>query len=70
MNVLNWNCKGLGLTKWKKLSEILREHAIDVVGIQEKKKEEFIAHMLSTMASAIGGNDYHPSTQLAYPCGY
>lgn len=42
MNIISWNARDLGKSKGRRLvKEILIEHHIDIVSIQETKKKDF-----------------------------
>lgn len=52
--IISWNARGLGSsTKRRALKEILSSHHIDIVGIQETKKENFTNITLTALSSSI-----------------
>lgn len=54
MNVLNWNIRGLNAYRKKKiLIDVLRDNKIDIVAIQETKKDTFSNRFLRSYSSHI-----------------
>lgn len=54
VKILNWNAKGLGLlVKRRYLSDLIKDNHIDIVCIQETKKEEFSERMLRSLSTHV-----------------
>jgi mRNA deadenylase 3'-5' endonuclease subunit Ccr4 len=54
MNILNWNVRGLGKSKRRRLvKDMLLFYNIDIVSLQETKKEEFKNKTLKNLSSHI-----------------
>ena len=54
VKLLNWNIRGLGTSvKRRFLSDILKDNSIDIVGIQETKKEQFKSRTLHALSFYI-----------------
>ena len=52
MNFLNWNARGLNSYKKRQiLHDILVDHRIDILAIQETKKEQFTNRILRTIST-------------------
>lgn len=54
INIFNWNARGLGsATKRRALKDFISVHHIDIVGIQETKKELFHSRNLNALSPNI-----------------
>src|ERR1035438_663850 len=59
---LNWNARGLGSSvKRRYLSDIIRDNKIDIVCLQETKKEVFHERTLRSLSTSISQWVYKPS---------
>lgn len=74
MKILSWNIRGLGQPiKSSRLGEIIRDYGIDLVGLQETKKEDFEAVVLNKIDKNGDFNwEWVPSKGSAggIMCGY
>lgn len=47
MKILTWNIRGMGQScKCSRLADIIKDNDIDLVGIQETKKEDFVSDVI------------------------
>ena len=54
MNILTWNCRGLNASsKRHRLRDIIVANHIDIVTIQETKKENFTTRQLKSISSQL-----------------
>ena len=62
INILSWNARGLGLPhKRRTLRDYLLFHKIDIVGIQETKKDSFSSRILRNLSPHINSWLYKSS---------
>ena len=62
VKILSWNTRGLGLpNKRRALKDFLYYNHIDIVGIQETKKEHFHSRTLNALSHIISHWIYKPS---------
>jgi nitrate reductase NapE component len=62
MNILSWNIRGLGKPKRRRLiRDILYEHLIDLMSLQETKKEKYKDRMLRNLSLTINNWIFLPS---------
>ena len=62
MNILNWNIRGMNSPRKRlALADFLQKYQIDLVAIQETKKEEFSNRMLRSLSSRLDIWIYAPS---------
>lgn len=54
MNFLNWNVRGINSTKKRQiLADIVTNHHIDILALQETKKETFTDRILRTISKRL-----------------
>ena len=54
VNILSWNARGLGsANKRRALKDYIHNHHIDIVGLQETKKETIQPRLLNSLSSNI-----------------
>lgn len=54
MNILSWNCRGINYSsKRQRLRDIIVDNQIDIVAIQETKKENFTTRQLKTISNHL-----------------
>lgn len=62
MNILNWNCRGLNSTRTRHiLRDLISDNKIDIVAIQETKKDDFSHRCLKGISSRIDIWQWLPS---------
>lgn len=50
MKIISWNVKGLGgVEKCRKVKECVEKHKLDIVGLQETKKEVLTSRLLGSV---------------------
>lgn len=66
VNFLTWNARGLGkAVKRRLVSDYLKAHSIDIIGILETKKESFTSRMLNNLSSNMSQWFQRPSLGLS-----
>lgn len=56
MNIISWNVRGLGKPKRRRLvRDVLADHYINIVSLQETKKEDFKDRTLKNFSPYITG---------------
>ena len=54
MNILNWNIRGINACRTRSiLSDLIKQHSVDVVAIQETKRENFTKRFLNSISTKI-----------------
>ena len=54
MNILNWNCRGLNsIRKRYILHDLIIDHKVDLLAVQETKKDNFSQRCLNNISSRL-----------------
>lgn len=54
INILSWNARGLGsANKRRAVKDFLFQNNIDIIGVQETKKENFLPRTLKSLSTSI-----------------
>ena len=62
MNILNWNIRGLNACRKRSiLADLITQHSVDILAVQETKKEDFTKRFLMSISVKLDSWFWVPS---------